>query len=114
MYVGINTGLVDLSTGENGLFDPCASAPGVTFGRPAACARTGATAAQYASGIEDNPAGQYNLITGGNPNLVAETGETTTFGVVATPNWLEGLSVAVDWFDIEVTDAIAVFLLKQV
>ena len=107
LYVGINTGLVDLSTGENGLFDPCASAPGVApSASAAACARTGATAAQYASGIEDNPAGQYNLITGGNPNLVAETGETTTFGVVYTPNWLEGLSVAVDWFDIEVTDAI--------
>ena len=107
LYVGINTGLVDLSTGENGLFDPCASAPGAApSASAAACARTGVTAAQYAAGIEDNPAGQYNLITGGNPNLVAETGETTTFGVVYTPNWLEGLSVAIDWFDIEVTDAI--------
>lgn len=107
LYVGINTGLVDLSTGENGLFDPCASAPGVApAASQAACARTGATAAQYTNGIEDNPAGQYNLITGGNPNLVAEQGETTTFGLVYTPNWLEGLSVAVDYFDITVEDAI--------
>ena len=107
LYVGINTGLVDLSTGENGLFDPCASAPGVSpAASQEACARTGATAAQYQAGIEDNPAGQYNLITGGNPNLVAETGETTTFGVVYTPNWLDGLSVAVDFFDITVEDAI--------
>ncbi len=107
LYVGINTGLVDLSTGENGLFDPCASAAGVS---PAAsleaCQRTGATAAQYNAGIEDNPAGQYNLITGGNPNLIAETGETTTIGLVYTPNWVDGLSIAVDYFDIEVTDAI--------
>ena len=107
LYVGINTGLVDLSTGENGLFDPCASAPGVSpAASQEACARTGATAAQYQAGIEDNPAGQYNLITGGNPNLVAETGETTTFGVVYTPNWLDGLSVAIDVFDITVEDAI--------
>jgi len=107
LYVGINTGLVDLSTGENGLFDPCASAPGVApAASAAACARTGASAAQYNAGIEDNPAGQYNLITGGNPNLIAETGETTTIGVVYTPNWLTGLSVAIDYFDIEVTDAI--------
>ena len=89
------------------IFDPCASAPGVSpAASQEACARTGATAAQYQAGIEDNPAGQYNLITGGNPNLVAETGETTTFGVVYTPNWLDGLSVAVDFFDITVEDAI--------
>ena len=107
LYVGINTGLTDLSTGENGLFDPCASAPGVSPAASAeACARTGATAAQYSGGIEDNPAGQYNLITGGNPNLVAETGDTTTLGVVYTPNFVEGLTVSVDYFDIEVTDAI--------
>ena len=107
LYVGINTGLTDLSTGENGLFDPCASAPGVSpAASAAACARTGASAAQYAAGIEDNPAGQYNIITGGNPNLVAETGDTTTFGVVYTPSFVEGLSIAIDYFDIEVTDAI--------
>ena len=107
LYVGINTGLVDLSTGENGLFDPCASADGVSpAASQEACARTGLSAAQYQAGIEDNPAGQYNLITGGNPNLVAETGETTTFGLVYTPNWLAGLSVAIDYFDITVEDAI--------
>jgi outer membrane receptor protein involved in Fe transport len=107
LYVGINTGLTDLSTGENGLFDPCASAPGVSPAASAeACARTGATAAQYNGGIEDNPAGQYNLITGGNPNLVAETGDTTTLGIVFTPNFVEGLSISVDYFDIEVTNAI--------
>lgn len=107
LYVGINTGLVDLSTGENGLFDPCASAPGVSpQASLEACQRTGATAAQYNNGIEDNPAGQYNLITGGNPNLIAEEGETTTIGFVYTPNWAQGLSIAVDYFDIEVTDAI--------
>lgn len=107
LYVGINTGLTDLTTGENGLFDPCASAPGVSPSASLeACARTGVTAAQYNNGIEDNPAGQYNVITGGNPNLVAETGETTTVGFVYTPNWATGLSVSVDYFDIEVTDAI--------
>ena len=107
LYVGINTGLVDLSTGENGLFDPCASAPGVAPAASAeACARTGLSAAQYAAGVEDNPAGQYNSITGGNPNLVAETADTTTLGVVYTPNFVEGLSIAVDYFDIEVTEAI--------
>jgi outer membrane receptor protein involved in Fe transport len=107
LYVGVNTGLVDLTTGENGLFDPCASAPGVSpAASQEACARTGLSAAQYTGGIEDNPAGQYNLITGGNPSLLAETGETTTFGIVYTPSFIEGLSIAIDHFDIEVLDAI--------
>ncbi|MCY4263631.1 MAG: TonB-dependent receptor [Gammaproteobacteria bacterium] len=113
LFVGANTGLTDLSTGENGLFDPCASgfdAEGNVNVRPQAsqeaCARTGATAAQYNAGIEDNPAGQYNLITGGNAGLLAETSDTTTFGVVITPSAIEGLSVAIDIFDIEVSDAI--------
>jgi iron complex outermembrane receptor protein len=107
-----NTGLTDLTTGENGLFDPCSSGPtpdGQTGLTPTAtleqCARTGVTAAQYGS-IEDNPAGQFNIITGGNAQLEPETSDTTTFGVVLTPTFAPGLSVAIDYFQIEVTDAI--------
>ena len=112
LFIGANTGLTDLSTGENGLFDPCASGPdasgntGITpRGSLEACARTGVTRAQYGN-IEDNPAGQYNIITGGNAQLEPETADTVTFGVVFTPRFVEGLSVTLDWFDIEVTDAI--------
>jgi len=46
----------------------------------------------------------------GNPNLVQETGDTVTFGFVFTPtfmDWIGRLSVSVDYYDIEVTDAIA-------
>ena len=112
LFVGANTSLTDLSTGENGLFDPCASGPdaaGNTGITPKAsfeaCARTGVTRAQYGR-IEDNPAGQFNIITGGNAQLEPETADTVTFGVVFTPRFVEGLSVSLDWFDIEVTDAI--------
>lgn len=112
LYVGINTGLTDLSTGANGLFDPCASGvdddgnPIAPAASAEACARTGLSAADYAAGIEDNPAGQFNLITGGNPNLGAEKGDTTTFGVIYTPSQVDGLSIAIDYFDIEVSNAI--------
>lgn len=99
-----SVGLFDLSPGSNGLYDPCASdattAPAATA---AACANTGVTAAQYGS-IADNPAGQYNNFTGGNPGLQPEKSDTFTIGFVATPSFLEGLTFSVDYFDIKVKD----------
>ena len=102
LYVGINTGLVELAP-VNGDGDPC-SGPTPSASQQA-CANTGLSASQYGS-VDPSAAGQFNLITGGNPNLVAEESETTTFGVVITPSMIENLSIAIDYFDIEVTDAI--------
>ena len=102
LYVGINTGLVELSP-VNGDGDQCSGANPVAT--QAQCANTGLSAAQYGT-VDPSAAGQFNLITGGNPNLVAEEGETTTFGVVITPSMIENLSIAIDYFDIEVTNAI--------
>jgi len=102
LYVGINTGLIEL-TPVNGDGDQCSGPNPVAT--QAQCANTGLSAAQYGS-VDPSAAGQFNLITGGNPNLVAERGETTTFGVVITPSMIEDLSIAIDYFDIEVTNAI--------
>ena len=102
LYVGINTGLVELSP-VNGDGDQCSGATPVAT--QAQCANTGLSAAQYGT-VDPSAAGQFNLITGGNPNLVAERGETTTFGVVITPSMIEDLTIAIDYFDIEVTNAI--------
>jgi len=44
---------------------------------------------------------------GGNPNLSEETAETTTLGFVWTPSFVEGLSVTVDYYDIEIEDVIS-------
>lgn len=44
---------------------------------------------------------------GGNPDLSEEKSDTVTFGVVFTPN--EDLRISLDYFDIEVEDAIASF-----
>jgi len=49
---------------------------------------------------------QATTLQGGNPNLKPETSESLTFGVVFTPSALEGLSMSVDYFDIEITDAV--------
>ena len=82
--------------------DPCAgAAPTATL---AQCARTGVTAAQYGK-IIDSPAGQYNGLFGGNPNLKPETSNSVTLGLVATP--VKDFNVSVDYFSIKVKDAIS-------
>lgn len=42
----------------------------------------------------------------GNPNLDSELAESFTYGVIITPRFLEGFVMSVDWFDIEITNAI--------
>ncbi|MEX0942602.1 MAG: TonB-dependent receptor [Pseudomonadales bacterium] len=49
---------------------------------------------------------QATTLQGGNPNLEPETSETITFGVVLTPRMVEGLTVSLDYFQVEITDAV--------
>ena len=56
--------------------------------------------------VTPNPAGQYNGLIGGNPNLVPEVADTYTVGVVLTPTFLPGFSASVDYFKIKVSGAI--------
>ncbi|WP_421788851.1 TonB-dependent receptor plug domain-containing protein [Hyphobacterium sp.] len=109
LFTGQNTGLPNLSpAGTNSagqqLFDPCASANPIRTLQE--CARTGVTAAQYGT-ILDVISGQTQSLTGGNPNLDPETADTYTFGFVATPSAVPGLTVSVDYFTITVEDTIA-------
>ena len=96
-------GLFDLTQGSNGIYDPCAgAAPTATL---AQCANTGVTPDQYRN-IADNPAGQFNTLTGGNPDLDPEQSDTYTIGFVATPSMIPGLTVSLDYFDIVVEDLV--------
>ena len=85
----------------NNDLDPCAG------DKPTAslisCARTGVTAAQYGK-IPDSPAGQYNGLFGGNPDLKPEISNSITMGFIANP--LKDLTVSVDYFQIQIDDAI--------
>lgn len=45
-------------------------------------------------------------LIGGNRNLTEETADTITFGVIFTPTFIESLTVSIDWYDIELVDAI--------
>jgi outer membrane receptor protein involved in Fe transport len=88
----------------NGTSDPCAGEdPSATEEE---CARTGVLPGQYGN-IAQNPANQYNGLVGGNPDLQPEEAETVSFGLVWQPEFAPNLSLAVDWFDIEVDDVIS-------
>ena len=96
-------GLFDIDEGANGFFDPCAGpTPARTLEE---CMRTGVTAAQYGN-IADSPAGQFNAIFGGNPNLAPEKSDTISAGLVLTPSAIPGFNMTIDWYSIDVQDAI--------
>ncbi len=48
------------------------------------------------------------LKQGGNPNIREEIADTFTIGLVYTPRWAEDLQISLDWYDIEITDAISI------
>jgi iron complex outermembrane recepter protein len=90
--------------------DPCggpvtggATAQGRTLEE---CARTGVTPEQFGN-IANSPAGQYNFLQGGNPALAPEEADTVTVGFVYSPDWAENLVFSVDFYEIEVSDAIS-------
>jgi outer membrane receptor protein involved in Fe transport len=102
------------SLGLWGGTDPCGGAtPQLTA---AQCANTGVLPGQYGT-IPLSPAGQYNGLFGGNPDLEPEESDSFTVGFVMTPALVPGLSLSVDYWSIEVADAIATvdpeFIVRQ-
>ena len=81
--------------------DPCAGAnPSLS---QAECANTGVTAAQYGN-VSASPAGQYNQLGGGNPNLSPEIADTYTLGLVGQIT--DEIDFSVDYWTIEIEDVI--------
>ena len=90
--------------GLGGSNDPCAGfAITITdFG----CRAQGLAVGQTVTG---NPAGQYNSLQGGNPNLTPEKATTKSVGVVLQPRFIPRLAVTVDYWDITLKNAIQGF-----
>jgi len=85
--------------------DPCGPAMLATLDQ---CVNnTGLPPALYGSAGLDSPAGQYNFLQGGNPDLTPEESDTVSFGGIWSPAFIDGLVVSADYFNIEVTDAIS-------
>ncbi|MDT0582901.1 MULTISPECIES: TonB-dependent receptor domain-containing protein [Alteromonadaceae] len=92
------------SNGFPGATDPC-SADGITTDTDTAlCLATGVPAGQV--GVFTQANSQIEGLFGGNPDLGEETSDTFTIGLVVEP--LEGLDFTLDYFDIEIEDAISV------
>jgi outer membrane receptor protein involved in Fe transport len=96
--------------------DPCGIAAPDPNATPAECIATGVPAsfydgvndAQERSGL-DSPGAQYYFQQSGNTNLIPETSDTYSYGVVLQPRWVPGLAITVDYFDIKIEDTISVF-----
>lgn len=102
LFAPIATGLTNLGT------DPCAGAAPVTNADlRAVCIAQGAPA--FAIGSITQPiAGQANATTGGNLNLGPEKADTYTVGIVFQPEFVSGLSLTVDYFNIKIKKAITI------
>ncbi len=91
--------------------DPCSDDPDVagTQLRPGVIAST-----CPGGGVVPQPFGQIQVLSGGNPNLTNEVGDTLTIGMVWQPEMVDGLTLQVDYYDIEVKNAVTTIGLQTV
>ncbi|QFU76254.1 TonB-dependent receptor [Halioglobus maricola] len=88
--------------------DPCAASnrPQDTPGRSELCISQGMDPANLPT-FEPPTVFRFTDAISGNPELETEVADTYTLGVVWTPPSVTGLSVTLDYYDIEITDAIS-------
>jgi outer membrane receptor protein involved in Fe transport len=55
----------------------------------------------------------HPVVTGGNPNLKNEIGNSWTYGIILQPRVAEGLTVSADYVEINIKDAIEYFGIQQ-
>lgn len=97
----ITEAFLPATPGFNGIFDPCEFASiNENPNRPANCAALGVT-------FRDATDNQFPGVTSGNLDLRSEEAETWTVGFVYQPRWLPDLSLTVDYYNIEIEDAIS-------
>lgn len=91
-----------ISPGFTNINDPCdASRINQNPNREANCAALGVP-----SNFEAQTNASIESLSGGNPNLDAESSRSWTAGVVWTPSFIEGFTATIDVYDISIDDAI--------
>jgi len=104
-----------LTNGFPGAQDPCSTGTFGSFNNPiaaglfgavipATCTATGVPLANVGTAFQSN--GQIEVLSGGEPNLFEESADTLTIGMVWQPSFVEGLTVQVDYYDVDIEDAI--------
>lgn len=95
-----------VSAGFRPVNDPCLAENNPSQATKDLCVQQGVPP-QIIDTLVDGTRTGYDLISGGNPNLSEEEADTLTAGFVLSPNFLEGLTMSLDYYEIELTDAIS-------
>ncbi|HBK45403.1 MAG TPA: TonB-dependent receptor [Xanthomonadaceae bacterium] len=92
--------------------DPCGIGAPASVNGNAACNAAGVPLGYTQLGQGLTPCTTYpcqtpdQFISGSNPNLLPEKSKSRTAGLVWSPRWVEGLTVSLDWYRYELSDAI--------
>ncbi|MDP2633531.1 MAG: TonB-dependent receptor domain-containing protein [Pseudoalteromonas sp.] len=84
--------------------DPCNT---TQFSLQSADTQSRCLADNVPNGGSIQPTGQLRSLNGGNPTLEPEEGNTKTFGFVYNPSWLDGFDMTVDYYRIELQEALS-------
>ncbi len=95
-----------VSGGFNPVNDPCLAVNNPSQATKDLCVQQGVPANIIDTLVDGTRTG-YDLISGGNPNLNEEEADTLTVGFVWAPNMLQGLTMSLDYYTIDLTDAIS-------
>lgn len=57
---------------------------------------------------------QITTVSGGNPDLKPEQANTLVAGLVYEPNWLEGLRLSTDYYDVKIKDAVGTLGIQRI
>ena len=92
--------------------DPCDKDLSPTAAQQALCVEQGILQSEIATFDQINVG--FGVRSGGNPDLQEEQADTYTFGAVISPPFLEGLNLTIDYYDIEISNAINQLSAQQV
>lgn len=87
--------------------DPCSALGNPDAATASICQATGVPSNAVGSPVLNLASNQVRAFSGGNPSLNEEEAETLTVGVVMTPT--EDFSLSLDYFDIQIDDAVSPF-----
>lgn len=121
LFVAPNVSIPGIGTVASGGGDPCHFLSQARTGADAAAVRALCVAQGISAGAIGtfaNPQDEILATNSGNTSLSPETGDTYTFGLVFTSRaeseLLSNLQVSLDWYDIEIDDAIGTIGVQQI